>query len=837
MPTRIHLCSGAVFSCLIALLSGSLSAQQPRVLAPHRPLAPRIEKRLPVNKPVVRQSATGGLWMTGANWKAALYLKNRVKTDPITVTPVLYLSNGQRYPLAPVTLEPSATAIVDIGQALEKRGIAPYATLYGYVEIEYQWPWSGVTATVKNVDVGNSLIFIFGLQASPDWHPEHMESMPATLPASFEGLWWKQEKDVSGFLALSNVTGQAIHATVRLTDSRDAELARYQVTVSPHGTKMLTLHELTTEAGDTGGVYLTHDGPERGLDINGGLQDQASGYSANLWMRPQPQPPSASQPQTPTALSFSELGLMTGAADPMMNFPSGTVFTPYSVVRNISDQPATVTPELWWMTSGSPQSAKLPQMTILPHQTVNLNAPALLAAAGLKNFNGSVNLILDTKAQAGGLLLSSGSVDQKNTYVFEVVPRGIAEGAAKELCYWSTGNGDDTMVTLWNPADEPQDLAFTLFYTGGQYVYPIHLGPRETRTFNVSEILHSGTVDADGNVIPGGISEGSAEIAGSLGEQQHILISVDAGVYNVRKATCGTYCWYCSGMVSADIAVSSFGVAVGGTTAETFYETNDTGHQYNKSASWRSSATSVATVNGSGVVRGVKVGSLTLSATDLVSETLAGETCSDQGPSCPTFYPSAPNTPGNVVSASISQRTSGTVSADNAASGAYKTAEGTLSLGAIIGTGSPVQGCFVGNEVIGAIIPSSYTGNIIMHRWILSDANYTDQVKTASTSNEDDPSPPSLRDDDPQSGGSAGKIYDLDAPGLGINQADGITYRYRGNFYAYAALPDGTRISAYYNYYVRVSCKRTSSGYQFDNSLSGDNRIAAGTTLTTWNFQ
>lgn len=123
---------------------------------------------------------------------------------------------------------------------------------------------------------------------------------------------------------------------------------------------------------------------------------------------------------------------MTGAADPMLN---------------MSEHAATVTPELWWMAGGSPQSATLPQMTILPHQTMNLNAPGLLAAAGLKNFNGSVNLILGTKAQPGGLVMSSGSLDQTNTYVFEVIPHGVAEGVAKALCNWSTGNGDDTMVT------------------------------------------------------------------------------------------------------------------------------------------------------------------------------------------------------------------------------------------------------------------------------------------------------------------------------------------------------------------------------------------------------
>ena len=244
-PSSHSLSSFRLLAILLAAALCSISsfAQQPKVLAPHRPLAPRIEKRLPWTNQMVRQYATGGLWMTDADWKASLYLKNGLKADPVTVTPVLYLSNGQRYPLSPVVLEPSGTAIVDIGQGLASVGIAPYATLCGYAEIEYQWPWAAVTGTVKNVDVVNSLIFIFGLQPTPDWHPEHMESMPLTLPTSFEGLWWKQERDISGFLALSNVTGQAIHAAVRLTDKSDTQLASYQVTVSPHGTKMLTLDE------------------------------------------------------------------------------------------------------------------------------------------------------------------------------------------------------------------------------------------------------------------------------------------------------------------------------------------------------------------------------------------------------------------------------------------------------------------------------------------------------------------------------------------------------------------------------------------------------------------
>ncbi|MGC2476074.1 MAG: hypothetical protein WA485_17170 [Candidatus Sulfotelmatobacter sp.] len=44
------------------------------------------------------------------------------------------------------------------------------------------------------------------------------------------------------------------------------------------------------------------------------------------------------------------------------------------------------------------------------------------------------------------------------------------------------------------------------------------------------------------------------------------------------------------------------------------------------------------------------------------------------------------------------------------------------------------------------------------------------------------------------------------------------------------------KISPYYDYYVRVSCKNTPTGYQFVNDVSGDNQMASGTTLTSWNL-
>jgi hypothetical protein len=67
----------------------------------------------------------------------------------------------------------------------------------------------------------------------------------------------------------------------------------------------------------------------------------------------------------------------------------------------------------------------------------------------------------------GELLMESGSVDQNDTYVFEVVPQAMGESMAKSLSYWITGKGDATMITIWNTADEAQAFVFTLYVSGG----------------------------------------------------------------------------------------------------------------------------------------------------------------------------------------------------------------------------------------------------------------------------------------------------------------------------------------------------------------------------------
>lgn len=81
----------------VSLLSLTSTAQVHKVLAPHKPVPPRVDQgndRLPA--PVAR-TMMGGFWKIGPTITSTIRLKNDVQISSIRVTPVLYLSNGQEF--------------------------------------------------------------------------------------------------------------------------------------------------------------------------------------------------------------------------------------------------------------------------------------------------------------------------------------------------------------------------------------------------------------------------------------------------------------------------------------------------------------------------------------------------------------------------------------------------------------------------------------------------------------------------------------------------------------------------------------------------------------------
>lgn len=208
--------------------------------------------------------------------------------------------------------------------------------------------------------------------------------------------------------------------------------------------------------------------------------------------------------------------------------------------------------------------------------------------------------------------------------------------------------------------------------SGGSYKYPVSLGPRVTRAFNVSEILNSQAPDVDGNLVPLTVHEGSAEISGSRGETEQIAVGIAAGIYNVQKATCGNPCNTCNGITETELELETFGVVVGGTTTESLIATFNTGSKqdYSSEATWSSYNTSILTLKNPGTATGVSRGSSYAHAIT-AEEFAAYDSCITSG-ECPDEQVAA-TAPGTVVLPTYFGPTGNTAASGDCPSGAVGT--------------------------------------------------------------------------------------------------------------------------------------------------------------------
>jgi hypothetical protein len=200
------------------------------------------------------------------------------------------------------------------------------------------------------------------------------------------------------------------------------------------------------------------------------------------------------------------------------------------------------------------------------------------------------------------------------------------------------------------------------------------------------------------------------------------------------------------------------------------------------------------------------------------------------------------------VTLSFKSAMNDSVSMDNSARAEYITCSGQTmgQLGMRFNTGECGSMWSANVEVIGMVTPSNYLGSVRLEREIVTKRTYDNMTLLAPVvNNMADNSPNNFRDDNPQSGNSNGKVYDVDGPGLATGSSvplNGIIRR-RQNFRQWATIDGVTvndpriRASADFPWFYRLSVIKTAGGDQLQSDLSGDNIVGTGTTNITWNFQ
>lgn len=121
---------------------------------------------------------------------------------------------------------------------------------------------------------------------------------------------------------------------------------------------------------------------------------------------------------------------------------------------------------------------------------------------------------------------------------------------------------------------------------------------------------------------------------------------MDAGIYNVKKATCGWRCEYCSGASDWWIVDDPFAVALSQNHQLTYWVQMHGGgqHDYTSGSDWSSTNNGVATVS-TGLVHGASAGTATIDA--YIDLAIYGQVCGG-APECPFDDGLQAGSPGTV---------------------------------------------------------------------------------------------------------------------------------------------------------------------------------------------
>src|SRR5437660_11283776 len=263
---------------------------------------PRAEAPKGYRTPLSEQRLTGGFWRVDHTFTPFLIITSFIQNAELPVTPVLYAADGTEYGLPPVTLGPGGVSFVDIIAALNSAPdeIKSHFSEYGSAGVKYVWHSAGaVSAIVQNRDAKRSLNFNFELRS-----PMLMKHGASTTVK--EGLWWKEDSGVKGFLGLTNIAHHPIDVQVQvLSDFGNLDTER-TIELQPIETRVLDL--LGDSQATSGGIRVAYNGSEKDIVLAGGLENPRAGYSAQIpFTLPQATP-------KPSTVAVSSVGLMLGTA-------------------------------------------------------------------------------------------------------------------------------------------------------------------------------------------------------------------------------------------------------------------------------------------------------------------------------------------------------------------------------------------------------------------------------------------------------------------------------------------------------------------------------------------
>ncbi len=528
-------------------------------------------------------------WTTLENHTSSIILRNTHIEDTFTVTPVLWLSNGQHRALQPATLAPNATATIDIGRALRELGLPPQ---WGSAEFRYEHPNKDVLLAEITVSEGGGTI---GYTVPTYEYVGQSRNLNALvlLPSEDAGI----------YISAQNVSTSAITVLPFL------ELAGRMnplsaITIPPRSAVTLTVPASrfaesapTPENPVPGRVVLQHQGPYGALNAVGWLEDEKIGFSSTVTFT------------DPAAVQSNSLyGSQVLASLPVRG---GQPLSSFLLLANTSDSLAPVDGEMLLNTPGGPVSVPLSLGVLPANQTRMLKLNDVMSR--YRAISGAVKVFYPgAKGVIVGRLYSlTADADLTLYSILDPDPYWYFRGLR-----WSIERGADTLLTITNFSESPDDVRIEIFYDGGSREFPVlALGGRESRTISFREML--GELEAP---VPG--QRGGFRVIGKCSSQSRLLVKEQIVSANRKLAQplYGNPNNYVTNFLLSTSQITVSATAVGSGATQSVYGTlvwQDGFQQRECGTKMTVDDTSVATLASSGcprIVKGLSPGNTTLTA-------------------------------------------------------------------------------------------------------------------------------------------------------------------------------------------------------------------------------
>ncbi|MEW6130731.1 MAG: hypothetical protein AB1757_27115 [Acidobacteriota bacterium] len=552
------------------------------------------------------------------DWDSMLTLNNSAN-ETVSASPVLYSLDGKEQKLPAVSIPAHDSATLRLREFVDISSDKEHFR-EGSLEVHFN-NLDGMAIAPQLTVADANRRMSFDMES-----PMHFQS------SRLESLWWSLDEKTEGQVMLCNTTNQSLDAMLNV-EWQGAVIPAMVVSLSSRQTLVMDIEKLLKDLRieakgiGRGGLSISHNGAPGALIAAGVVTNKARRFASNL---------NFIDPATEKVSTLDATGVFIGRPIATSPLPNNAFFTPKLTLKNASDAAQTATVKINYPANGKSESRPLPKVRLAPHEVRTIDLTRIVSGLRDTAVEGA-GIAIEYTGNPGSLIASLCSIDEA---------RGLMVDAPLVNRQANSGLGgnhpfqiDDefrSVAYLTNITDKPTKALVIIFHDGGLFtpeLIPVAAG--QTVTLDLQAWRDTQMKDVQGRSLPKDLSKGQLFWHPHEGEA---LIGRVARIDRATNTASNFSCISCCSQEPQrfEVTPNPFEGGVGGFQQMTVMEWDQYCGLYNlgpydvtNSCQYVSNNTAIATVNATGGVSFVSVGSttITMSITYYHSEPISAEDC------------------------------------------------------------------------------------------------------------------------------------------------------------------------------------------------------------------